>query len=251
MDDRPGTGFFVHHDDVVYLITNRHVIDPGYADAKYVGTRLTGLSVRGFDACSRHGEHEATYCFDMPSFEYGMNDDDVAVVSASTATACEAQPCPISNFYESALLARGEEFESTDRSESILAGDVVVVCGFPELDGHSQQERPMAMIGFISSDPRHRPQPLPNLSGGGPIRSTSVVLYQGFSRAGASGSPILAVQRGLVLGPGMSGPPSRPTRLVGINAGRVGGSPANPSALSYFVRSDAIIEAIERAAAAV
>jgi len=251
MNPSKGSGFFVEHEEAIYLVTNRHVVDLGYADSKYLGTSISGLSVRGFDTCAHQDEHEATYCIGAPIITVGPNDDDVAVVPVSTATVCEGHSCPLSNFYRSDLLASDDEFESDDRSKSILATDALAVCGFPELDGKIQQRRPLAMVGFISSDPSHRPDPLPSLVGGGEIRSSSVVLYQGFSRSGASGSPILAVQRGLQLGGALTGPPSRPTRLIGINVGRITGSSSNPAALSYFVRSDSILDTITRAHAQV
>lgn len=251
MEDRTGTGFFVVHEGAVFLVTNRHLLDLEYVNKKYVGATLSGLSVRGFDLCEHRSEHEATYCFESPSPIFGRDNDDVAVIPASGAKICDGQHCAISNYYDSELLARRGEFESDDRAESIVATDVLAICGFPGLDGQVQQERPTAMIGFIASDPRYRPNPLPQLEEGRDIRSENVILYQGFSRSGSSGSPMLAVQRGLHLGGALSGPPSRSIRLVGINAGRIKGSSSHPSALSYGVRSDSILETIERAAATV
>lgn len=243
--DFDGSGFVVAHDGALYLVTSRHVVDLAYGHPKYVGSSLRSIRVRGFDHCSDVREHEATFCLDSPPVTFGR-DDDVAVVPLHTASVSTGHACPLTNYYHSDFLATTQEFETDDRSRGILPFDVLAVCGYPELDGEHQQERPVALVGFIASDPAHRPRPMPSLKGGQPLRSANVVLYQGFSRGGASGSPVLAVQRGLPLGGGIGGPPSRPTRLVGINAGRIPGSSEYPSALSYFVRSDSILEILGR-----
>jgi hypothetical protein len=241
-----GSGFVVVHDGSPFLVTNRHVVDPAYADSKYVGAKVTAVRIRGYDTCSHQNEHEATLCLSSPDIVFGADNDDVAVFGIGSASHCEGQACALSNWYASEMLADTPEFDSDDRALGILPMDLLAVCGFPELDGYEQQTRPVALVGFIASDPAHRPDPMPKLRGGLHVRSKNIVLYQGFSRSGASGSPILAVQRGLQMGGGLSGPPSRPLRLVGINAGRLPGSAENPSALSYFIRSDSILEALKR-----
>ena len=43
-----GTGFFVRtNDDKAVLVTNRHVLDPEFADTKYAGFRLQQLRITG------------------------------------------------------------------------------------------------------------------------------------------------------------------------------------------------------------
>lgn len=244
--DRPGTGFIVQTDKTAYLVTNRHVVDPSYDDPDRVGSTVFLVDIREGNGSVR----PSGLRIEDPQFTFADDRDDVAILDIVGAQRYGPSTGQVPGIYSMDMLAIEEDFTSDDRSSAILPMDVVAAFGFPELGG-VQMERPLVLSGFVASDPAHRPEPMPELSGGGVVQSKNVVFYQGFSRGGASGSPVLAVQRGLPFGPEFAGaPPSRGVRLIGINAGRIGGSPSHPSALSYLVRSDSIIRTIREAQAA-
>lgn len=268
LDTRTGTGFVIRHQAsgdgaaVYRLVTNRHVVDPTYASQKYVGQEIsvTRVAISASELCRKHGQHSVDVEPAGPDeWIYPDTDDDVAVLLLRETDVPEVEGCEIGwSSVSSTLIAPASAFDDQDPSRSIEPGDVLAIPSYPMVDG-SQQQRPVASFGYIASDPSFAPDP-PIRIKGRPMRGTRVVLYQGFSRGGASGAPVFAVRRGLppdfIDGQrfatlaktlGHSDFSGRPLRLIGINGGHVSGNHQEPSALSYFIRSDAILNALDQA----
>lgn len=268
-----GTGFIVNYHDTMFVVTNRHVVDPAYSDPGKVGWKLHSLSVAGYDTCSVHGEMIERSEWELLAPEpTHWQLDDVAVFPFANVVAEEftyldnvrkLSQCHglFGCYYDSNALSATGDFGSTNKPvgaatprggqqkvTSIDVMDVVAVCGFPAFSKFVS-DRPVAMVGFIASDPRFTPAGLEAWrpeGGTTELRSDRVVLYQGLSRQGQSGSPVLATQRGIRV-EGMAGSPWRPQRLVGISAGHIAGSNNAPSMFSYFIRSDSILAALGEA----
>ena len=92
--------------------------------------------------------------------------------------------------------------------------------------------RPIIRGGRISSDPKYNYSWDKDYHG-------QCVAYEGFSSEGASGSPILALPRGLT---GMSN--ARQGFLIGINSGHIPEGIGH-SGISYFYKSTVIQDIIE------
>ena len=44
-----GTGFFINKESELILVTNRHVVEPGYSDAKYQGYQVKSIRCESLD----------------------------------------------------------------------------------------------------------------------------------------------------------------------------------------------------------
>jgi hypothetical protein len=220
---RGGTGFVVSAEVGApsMLVTNRHVVDAGYADPRCVAWVLQSLEVVGYETVDGVEEEQVLVARNLG--EVRLHDEcDVAVIPL-TGAELRSGPGTFHRWYPADMLAR-----SADLDQEFDPGDLLIISGYVDVESLDMR-RPVASAGVLSSDPRH-----PLTVG----RSQRAVLYQALSRAGMSGAPVLAVQRGLHLGAGLDGPPVREAMLVGVNAGHLSDSPER--GWSYFIRSDAI-----------
>lgn len=103
--------------------------------------------------------------------------------------------------------------------------------------------RPLARCGAIASDPRY---PFPLKLGRQRELRGNVVAWDGFSRGGLSGAPVIATQQGSHLL--QDGLYRRPL-LVGVNAGAVSLrhelQDKQHMGLSYFYRIDALLGLVQ------
>lgn len=233
-----GTGFLVAEQDATgkhafFLVTNRHVVDPSYADPRFVGASIRSVRIDGYrvDAGGVVVPTAAEWAV-QPDFVFWPKaaGEDVALVPTTSVTnLTAAQP---QTLYTTQVLATQAEF-----GEDISVGDFVVMCGYPKLAG-VQVEEPLLLPGVVSSDPS-RLRPHPQKVGDGRL-----FLLHAFSRQGLSGAPVFATQRGIAMGDGLAGPQHRVARLVGVNAGHWPGDEDGPAAFSYAVRSDVLLELV-------
>jgi hypothetical protein len=97
------------------------------------------------------------------------------------------------------------------------------IAGYPAL-GELSSERPLLVSGIISSDPRYPAnfirESLP-----------ASVLCHSFSWGGMSGSPVLGLSQSI----GKS-------KILGVNCGHIASQGVSGGVISYFARSDALIE---------
>lgn len=241
-----GSGFVVSSAGSEYLITNRHVVDRAYVNSDHLGTTCDAITVAGFDQVDGTDVQVADEVA-HPTIGHANLFDDVSAIRLDAAVRILGPHGARTNLIDEDTLRISASFMTTDRSSSFFAGDLIAILGYPELHVGEQTERPLVLTGFIASDPRYVPEPRLKLSTGHVVSGERLVLYQGFSRPGASGSLVFAVHRGLNLSPPIDELPHRHGGFVGINVGRVLGTNAEPSSLSYFARSDAVLEAIRAA----
>jgi hypothetical protein len=229
-----GTGFFVAANDKdVVLVTNRHVVSPGTYKAGWHGYTALGIEAAGhhIDATGTRVAFVLRWSLDeVPLFFPDNLAEDAAVIPLVNAQ-LEGLPSLVIHFRRN-ILATIQEF-----GDDVSPGDSVVMPGYPRLGGQ-QVDAPVLMPGVISSDPAY-----PMATSPGPGR---LFLVHAFSRQGLSGAPVYAVQRGLKLGEGLQGPAHRPARIAGINAGHLPADGDGPASFSYAVRSDVLVELIDR-----
>lgn len=229
-----GTGFFVKKDNGVFLITNRHIIQPEWSDVKYQGYKLVSVS---FDCRSYNDSTKTVETENIPikSFEVKYadnNKDDIACIT-NIATNNNPQKVPICMEYS--MLANSEHFE-----KDFCICDQVAVIGFPVVYDH-KNNMPVLRSGVISTDPRLDYSFDGNDNG-------HILGYEAFSTNGNSGSPVFAIQKGFKLGAGLRAPDGfyRPVMLIGINAGSILSQPEGiHQQMSYMFKSDQIIKLIE------
>jgi Trypsin-like peptidase domain len=233
-----GTGFVLAGAACPLLVTNRHVVDPGYRCEDRAEWRFQSVSTIGIRVTSGGDATSQLIVVSNPHPIWGRNGVDVAIVPLRGEVfgdMAEGTLLPIVDYFGIEALAEAEHFDGSD----ISTGDLVFVPGFPTLGGE-QTQMPILASGFIASDPRTSFR-LP-----GREIPESVLLVQSLSRSGLSGAPVYATQRGLTIGHGLSGPNPRPPRIVGINAGHISQDKDGPAMYTYCYKSTEILEAISR-----
>lgn len=226
-----GTGFWISKGDDCFLITNRHVIEPGWKDSKYSSyTQIESISFdcRHFDEVNKDVKC-ASYTMNSYSLVFSSNGiDDIACI----------YDVVVSNFKDEltfipfSMLATSEQY-----GNELSVCDHVAFIGFPIVYDH-KHNMPVLRSGYISSDPRLDYSPDGKNNG-------HIVAYEAFSTEGASGSPAFATQRGFKVGKGINAPDGfyRPPLLIGINAGSYSVSNTHQH-MSYMFKSDQIIDLI-------
>jgi hypothetical protein len=117
--------------------------------------------------------------------------------------------------------------------------DMVALPGYPDFYDRNG-DRPIVRIGTIASDPNSDYCDL-NMN---PARR---IAYEAFSSAGSSGSPVIALAKGLKTGSGLSGGYFRDICVIGVNAGHLRGRDGMDSShagISYCFKSTCIVDAI-------
>ncbi|MCV7164999.1 trypsin-like peptidase domain-containing protein [Mycobacterium stomatepiae] len=152
---------------------------------------------------------------------------DLAVINATDGNAFSPS---IHDLIEVLCAYTQEWFASESEIDGLWPGDEVFIPGYPGMAGGS--ERPVLVKGIIASDPRY-PAVFGNATNLG-----NAVLCHSFSWNGMSGAPVLGFSESI-----------GKTKVIGINAGHVGGSGVTGGVISHFVRSSALIELLEVASA--
>lgn len=233
-----GTGFWVMtNQSQLALVTNRHVVDPEYADLKNRGYQLKRLIVSGKCNVPPSKLPDIDVIFEVvdPDVHYSeVYQNDIACIFNPRVKADIGSPTTIDFFVPINLLATAKDYES-----QFSVCDFVAFPGFPEWYDKLQQ-RPILRSGTIASDPRYDYSNVPEYKG-------ECVAYEAFSYGGSSGSPVFAVEKGPKPGPGISFPGFRELKLLGINAGHlnVGSSNQQHSGISYLYKSSAILDILE------
>lgn len=231
-----GTGFFIDKDGDPILITNRHVVEPGYDDRKYekfnvVDMRFETISTTGNDAAPQVLSIASIVNYKDFVFHPNPN-NDVACLKHLQISGGNTISVSFSIPYS--MLATSEWIAS-----KLLVCDTIAYPGFPEWYDR-QNNTPIFRIGTIASDPRLNYSYIP----GAP--DAARIAYEGFSTGGASGSPVFAIQRGFPTGGAIRAPEGfyREVKLIGINAGHFNDQKGH-SGISYLYKSSAIHDIID------
>jgi hypothetical protein len=236
-----GTGFFVG--DVggsLYLVTNRHVVDVKW-DRPGTGENSTRYRDHTLDTIICHGRPNGSDLikFELldktPYFDFD-NNHDVSVIPVSRVFGAPAAggPIKISNYVDFSNFTTTEEFRS-----GIDLTDLVGFPGYGEAHSASDQ-RPIMRVGYVVSDPR-LPLNYEEVKG-------EAVLIEGFSTAGASGSPVFVAEKGVPFMDGVAiteRPTFRRWSLLGVNAGHMKSSEHLHSQISYVFKSTIIRRIID------
>ncbi|WP_432190537.1 trypsin-like peptidase domain-containing protein [Streptomyces sp. Tue6028] len=182
-----GSGFLVRDGSgsgsSLYLVTNRHVVDPRYAKGLRPGWRLTALEIRGYFQSPRALDADAepqpvrleSPMHVFPS-KFGVDLAVVPLNESAGMTILEGRgrfnALPVS------MIAGHHDFSS-----DITIGRQVILSGYPGVEGQVAA-RPLMVGGLIATDPRY------TAALGAEIREDEVFCHA-FSWKGMSGCPVL------------------------------------------------------------
>ena len=230
-----GSGFWVQNGEDLLFVTNRHMIDLDYKDAKYkgLGYRFSSAKIVSFDSSGQAGRlrlidadiltHESTDVdLALMRVRVADNPDRIKVVSASVDVIADA------NFIESQL-----EWGAQVSFSSFQ----------PWRD--TQAERPIVPSGILASDPA---QPFVSAK----IPQPCVHLIEAFSFTGSSGSRVFANARGIQTDSStISGGGFRPARIIGVMTGHLLNDDSNAgvpykahTGLCFCHRSDLLLSMV-------
>lgn len=230
-----GTGFFiVTAAQQLFLVTNRHVIEPGYSNPRYKEFTFDGLTIESYTSVDQSGQPVEFKSVSLKEATAGFDENphnDVICLTDLSLSEDLTINCPI----EYDLLADKEWINT-----KLTVCDSIAYPGFPEWFDH-QKNIPIFRMGTIASDPRtdycyQQDDPV-----------AARIAYEGFSSGGSSGSPVFAAQKGFPVGDGLQAPKGffREMKLIGINAGHFH-SDNGHSGISYFYKSSVIKDIIDR-----
>jgi hypothetical protein len=238
-----GTGFWLPRDGSSYFITNAHNIIP----ALKLGPD-TKFQVEKFEIFLRKRKEDrwlfATYpCeVDLDKTRLGVHlSADVAIFSNVTFMS-RATDLDYTCFSFDDLA--DQQFFASSLSPMDLASFI----GFPGRKGipwyDELWQMAIARTVNIASYPEIS---FSNRS----IPTTDTMLVSGLSFSGSSGSPVISHEKGIKVGPGLSGGAYAPPKLIGLMSGHWWdeenpGDPLRHSGLSYLTRSTAILELLGR-----
>jgi len=240
--ERPGTAFGVDHDGKLVIVTNRHMVDAtfGSADSKYAGYQLLHLlcDIRIQDAPD--GTPGAVRRLIVPAshneflFDENPRNDVAVIYNVQSANADGSEDRQWSYCFRFGDLATEDELRS-----ELYPFDFLAFPGFPT--GFDRLGlRAIVRGGTVASDPRF-PYSFEQQDRG------DIILYEGFSFGGSSGSPVIALPKVPPINVDPH-PENRFRRLlvVGVNAGHIEGKYGHHTGLSYFVRSSVVRRVVER-----
>lgn len=229
-----GTGFFIQKDSDFFLITNRHMVEPGYSDAKYKGFHVTEFIVEHFENTNTTGIPIAIKTTSIANWN-----EFVFHPNAHNDVACLKDPKAVGGITIIAPISYSMLADDIWTNQRLSVCDTIAYPGFPEWYDR-QNNTPIFRMGTIASDPRLNYSYVP----GAPAASRTA--YEGFSTGGSSGSPVFAVQRGFQTGGSITASEGfyREVKLIGINAGHFKDQVGH-SGISYFYKSSTIRELID------
>lgn len=230
-----GTGFFViTANSQSFLVTNRHVVDPGYSDPKFKGFVMDRLAIESHISIDQNGQplgfKKVSITNAIVGFAENQHNDVVCLTNLTLSDSLT-----VNSAIEYNLLADKEWINT-----KLTVCDGIAYPGFPEWFDH-QKNIPIFRMGTIASDPRtdycyQQDDPV-----------AARIAYEGFSSGGSSGSPVFAAQKGFPVGDGLQAPEGffREMKLIGINAGHFH-SDKGHSGISYFYKSSVIKDIIDK-----
>jgi hypothetical protein len=236
-----GTSFGLIVEEKLVMVTNRHMVDLnfGRTDAKYVEFSLRHLicEIRARDTPG--GDPGATRRLIVPMTDNQLLFDanprnDVAVIFDAQTGNLDGS---IDRRWEYCFTWADVATEQELRTE-LQPFDVLAFPGFPE--GFDKLGlRAIIRGGTVACDPRF------DYSFESEDRG-EILLYEGFSFGGSSGSPVIAIPKVPPVNV-VSHPANRFRRLlvVGVNAGHLTVPTGQHAGLSYFVRSSVIRRIVE------
>lgn len=191
-------------------MTNRHVVQIDYRNEKYKGYKLVELKIE-----SNYRDNITNKCEtrkeivikNYNSFVFSKNEnDDVACLFGIDGS---KQNIGIKEAVDYSMLADDKWI-----NEKLCVCDLIAIPGFPNRFDKNNNA-PIMRSGTIASDPR--------LDYSGAENDTIIskrIAYEGYSKNGASGSPVFVLQKGFATDKGLSTPEDfyREVKLVGINA---------------------------------
>ncbi|MDR8728691.1 hypothetical protein [Burkholderia pseudomultivorans] len=235
-----GTSFALNNHGTLILVTNKHVVDLTFGPngAKYVGYKLLHLicQTRSRNVDGSPGDVKR---FIVPMdhntllFDSNQRNDVAVIFDAQTGNLDKADDKQWDFCFDYSDVASEEELV-----KDLQPFDLLAFPGYPT--GHDPRGlRAIIRSGTIASDPRFDYSY--DLEDRGDI-----LLYDGFSFGGSSGSPVIAVAK---VPPANVAPnPNlrfRRMMIVGVNAGHITAQQGQHAGLSYFVRSSVIRRIID------
>ncbi|WP_410587207.1 trypsin-like peptidase domain-containing protein [Amycolatopsis sp. lyj-23] len=237
-----GTGFLVRvgvnggRQRSLFLVTNRHVMDPAFGHDGPPRGQDEALTVSGYKqqppGRGRYAHPRATKVKVLhPEVHFpGDSSVDLAVIRFD---------------HELTEVVEGDGHFNTFTDDDIAspwvydlgavhAGTQVLTAGYPDFGGNRGEVTPPILIGgIVASDPRFPVE----LSEG--VRPYSV-LSHAFSKSGMSGGPVFApVSEASMFG---EHPDKFELRIVGVNAGHVHTGGDSAGVISHYVNSIALLE---------
>lgn len=236
-----GTSFVLSVEGKAVLVTNRHIVDLnfGRTDGKYVGFTLRHLicEVRARDSKDGSPGKNRSYVVPMTHNEISYDSNplnDVAIIFDVQSSNRDGSENRCWEYcFEYSDVATEEELR-----DELQPFDVLAFPGFPE--GFDKRGlRAIIRGGTVACDPRFEYSFESQDKG-------DILLFEGFSFGGSSGSPVIAVPKVPPVNVDHH-PANRFRRLmvVGVNAGHVSASCGQHAGLSYFVRSSVIRRIIQ------
>lgn len=229
-----GTGFFVEKGNDLFLITNRHVVDPWRGNEKLKGHKITEFLLESFESFDANGIPcglTTSSILNWEDFRFHPNEaNDVACLKNPKIEQEAIINVPIP--FE--LLATTEWL-----NEKLVVCDTIAYPGYPEWYDR-RNNTPIFRMGTVASDPRFDYSYNPDE----PV--SALIAYEGFSSGGSSGSPVVATQRGFPTGAGLTAPKDffREIKVIGINAGHFPVGEESHSGISYLYKSSTILDII-------
>jgi len=237
-----GTSFVLAVEGKTILVTNRHMVDLnfGRTDGKYIGFTLRHLicDVRARNTTDGNPGESRSYVVPISHNEvlYDSNPlNDVAIIyDVQSGNLNGSEDRRWEYCFEFSDVATEEELRT-----ELQPFDVLAFPGFPE--GFDKRGlRAIIRGGTVACDPRYEYSFESQDKG-------DILLFEGFSFGGSSGSPVIAVPKV----PPMNvdhHPANRFRRLmvVGVNAGHISAATGQHAGLSYFVRSSVIRRIIQQ-----
>ena len=237
-----GTSFALDVEGKTVLVTNRHMVDLnfGRTDGKYVSFTLRHLicAVRARDTTDGSPGESRRYVVPMTHNEvlYDSNPrNDVAIIFDIQSGNLDGSE---NRRWEYCFKFSDVATEEELRTE-LQPFDVLAFPGFPY--GFDRQGlRAIIRVGTVACDPRFEYNFESQDKG-------DILLFEGFSFGGSSGSPVIAVPKVPPVNVD-NHPANRFRRLmvVGVNAGHISVATGQHAGLSFFVRSSVIRRIVQQ-----
>jgi len=228
-----GTGFFLKADrtDVgYYLVTARHVLDPGHAKEPGSGLwKPDEVRVRGTRTSQRRADREFSFALPHDRAMFHPDPDiDLAVVLLEPG---ELPDCVADVTFSMSDIIR----PAAILGDEVGVGTEIAMVGYPRLET-GVGYRPLLVPGIVSSDLRY------DADYGGQVYPGRGICHS-FSRGGMSGAPVLTtVKEGIDWEE--EGPREPAVRILGINTGHPT-EKERPEALSLFVPVTALMALVD------
>jgi hypothetical protein len=239
-----GTGFVIRvtnlgleRETAEFLVTNRHVLDPGFGpEGKTTvgqGTVMVSGHVQARSAHRYPRPSPSKVIVQRPEPIFLRNPDvDLAMLRFGEDDRQAVYGEGQFNTFGEGMIAWPQSYEFGD----VHAGTQVLIAGYPGLGGQSDATRPILVGGVVSSDPRY-PAEFEGATYPGSV------LCHAFSRAGMSGAPVFAAVR---RNPREEGAPTEfRLGIIGVNAGHLRTMGSSDGVISHFVTSTALLEMLE------